>query len=265
MSCFGIGWALKKRKSAVREMGLYNLFEQFVWLILSTNDIEYSTDSQRQSYILLKATVKRGLSRPNVLCTYLLKTLLFWKCELLHESEWLTYTGLAASVLCLLDELLICVANQYLPNYFIPEFGSDDLCRCNSFMKEHCRTPLYGERSNVLLNLASLYHVVAFSDVRKNELLEKAEENFLKAMSVTDTNDAMIKVDYSMFLVHLHRYDGQFDGRVRHNEVVTVVMDVNSNNNMKLYPPSTWIRYATRDQTGERSDCPVHLSTQYRV
>ncbi|KAI0237358.1 hypothetical protein LSAT2_012137, partial [Lamellibrachia satsuma] len=46
---------------------------------------------------------------------------------------------------------------------------------------------------------------------RKHDMLEKAEEHFLKAMADTGTNDAMIKVDYSMFLVHLHRYDEATD------------------------------------------------------
>ena len=309
------------------------------------------TDSQRQGYILLKTIVMHELSRPNVLCSYHLKTLLFWQCEKIPASEWTTDTGLAASMLCVLDELLLCVASQYLPHYFIPEcnlfdhihpefltdvarilnhirseplrcvldfnkryrFGvsgilvkyrmicqaeagnlaaafSDviddatvrhdnrrkryerqqralwtfgklclkhatyiigynalcafeqlaDVTRCLTgddfdalalmtcagleigttdpleYIAEHSTD--CDQNSYVLSNLACLYHSEAFTHVRKQDMLEKAEEmlkkaeeHFLEAMSDTDTSDAMIKVDYSMFLVHLHRYDEATD------------------------------------------------------
>ena len=299
------------------------------------------TDSQRQGYILLKTIVMHELSRPNVLCSYHLKTLLFWQCEKIQGSEWTTHTGLAASMLCALDELLLCVASQYLPHYFIPEcnlfdhihpdflqdvarilnhirskplrcwldfnkryrfvvsgihvknrincqvetgnfaaassdvindvtlrhdnrrtryerqqralwtfgklclkqktyisnfnalfvfkqlagvtrcltggdFDALDLMTCAGIeigttdALEHIANlhPDCNQRSSVLSNLACLYHSKAF---RKHDMLEKAKENFLKAMSDTGTNDAMIKVDYSMFLVHLHRYDEATD------------------------------------------------------
>ena len=310
------------------------------------------SDSQRQCYILLKTIVMRELSSPNVLCSYHLKTLLFWQCEKIGALAWSTYTGLATALLSLLDELLLCVASQCLPSYFIPEcnlldhvhpdffkdvarklndirheplryvmafnqrcqliasegielthgiesfcvetgdlsdvfsdvIGDATMCHDNprkryelqqhalwtllkQYLKEkkssitayvflsqqladvtkcltgddyhkvalitcasleinatHAVDSLestaqliinFTENSHasgyVFSNLACLYHAVAFSDVRKNELLEKAEENFLKAMSDTGTNDAMIKVDYSMFLVHLHRYDEATD------------------------------------------------------
>ena len=306
------------------------------------------TDIQRQCYVLLKTIVMHELSRPDILCSYHLKTLLFWQCEKIGALAWSICTGLAASLLSLLDELLLCVANQYLPNYFIPEcnlfdhvhpdfladvartlnqirheplryvlafiqrcqliasegmevkqglhlfceetgdlsdvfsdvIGDATMCyenprkryehqqdaswalvkQCLKEQKNYIAAYLYfskqlvdvakyltGDdyhqlalvicaclenntshaidslesieqltwvfpdscygRSYTLSNLACLYHAAAFSDVRKNEMLEKAEENFLKAMSDTGTNDAMIKVDYSMFLVHLHRYD----------------------------------------------------------
>ena len=310
------------------------------------------TDSQRQCYVLLKTIVMHELSRPDVLCSYHLKPLLFWQCEKIPESEWSTDIGLAASLLCLLDELMHCVATQYLPNYFIPEcnlfdhvhpdFLTDvarklshirheplyhvldfnkrcqfsftewyfyqpghhqrmqigiladvfsdvieDATLCHDSMRKRYEQQQHAfwtqgkqylnekrdmnalfafkqlanvtrrqtggdcavlalvtcaalemdithaivqleciveklnkiekpnrdcdESSYVLSNLACMYHAVAFSDARKHEMLEKAEGNFLKAMSDTSMNDATIKVDYSLFLVHFHRNDEATD------------------------------------------------------
>ncbi|KAI0227343.1 hypothetical protein LSAT2_022172, partial [Lamellibrachia satsuma] len=79
------------------------------------------TDAQRQCYILLKTIVMRELSHFGILCSYHLKMLLFWQCEKIPDIEWSSEAGLATMFLCLLDELVYCVATHCLPHYFIPE------------------------------------------------------------------------------------------------------------------------------------------------
>ena len=79
------------------------------------------TDAQRQCYILLKTIVMHELSHFGILCSYHLKMLLFWHCEKIPDNEWSSDAGLATMFLCLLDELVYCVATHCLPHYFIPE------------------------------------------------------------------------------------------------------------------------------------------------
>ena len=63
---------------------------------------------------------------------------------------------------------------------------------------------------SLLVNLACMYHSAAFAagnEDKRQEMLQKAEENFLKAMACSGVNVAASQVDYSMFLLHLHRYE----------------------------------------------------------
>ena len=79
------------------------------------------SDAQRQCYILLKLIVMRQLKPCSVVCSYHLKTIFLWQCEKIIPSKWSLGPGLATTFLCLLDELLYCLATHHLPHYFIPE------------------------------------------------------------------------------------------------------------------------------------------------
>lgn len=112
------------------------------------------TTGQRQCYVLLKTLVMQELSHLDVLCSYHLKTLLFWQCEKISTSEWSTNIGLTSSLLCLLDELLHCVSTLYLPHYFIPE--------CNLFDQLHPDFLAYVARTLSDLRHEPLRHVLAY-------------------------------------------------------------------------------------------------------
>ena len=79
------------------------------------------TDAQRHAYILFKTLVKHELGHCSILSSYHLKNIFLWQCERIPASEWSSETGLAATLLCLLDSLLYCVSSHCLPHYFVPD------------------------------------------------------------------------------------------------------------------------------------------------
>ena len=62
---------------------------------------------------------------------------------------------------------------------------------------------------SLLGNVACMYHSAAFAagnEDKRQEMLQKAEENFDKTMECGEGNAAANQINYSMFLLHLHRY-----------------------------------------------------------
>ncbi|CAC5371213.1 unnamed protein product [Mytilus coruscus] len=80
--------------------------------------------TQLLCYVLLKLTLKRIVNTTNganeLLCSYFLKTALFWVSE---EEDINTFrlSKLYYSFTLCLDKLILWVSNCYCPNYFIPE------------------------------------------------------------------------------------------------------------------------------------------------
>ena len=128
-------------------------------------------DAQRQCYILLKLIVMRQLKPCSVVCSYHLKTIFLWQCEKTIPSKWSLGSGLAATFLCLLDELLYCLATHHLPHYFIPE---------NNLL-EHVDADFLVDAARSLSHLRRdpLQHVLAFN----------ARYRFTRLTSTTKTFD----------------------------------------------------------------------------
>lgn len=76
------------------------------------------TPVQRHILVLLKMI--KELYLPKVVCTYHLKTLLFWECEKQDQSFWREDVS-AKCLLHILDRLQECLEKQYLPHYIIPQ------------------------------------------------------------------------------------------------------------------------------------------------
>ena len=129
------------------------------------------SDAQRQCYILLKLIVMRQLKPCSVVCSYHLKTIFLWQCEKIIPSKWSLGPGLAATFLCLLDELLYCLATHQLPHYFIPE---------NNLL-EHVDADFLVDAARSLSHLRRdpLQHVLAFN----------ARYRFTRLTSTTRTFD----------------------------------------------------------------------------
>lgn len=75
---------------------------------------------QKQCLMVLKALRRKYLQEPKVIASYHLKTILFWVLESLPHCnrESLSRGSLLVK---LLDELISCVKDKNLPNFFIPE------------------------------------------------------------------------------------------------------------------------------------------------
>ena len=127
--------------------------------------------AQRQCYILLKLIVMRQLKPCSVVCSYHLKTIFLWQCEKIIPSKWSLGPGLATTFLCLLDELLYCLATHHLPHYFIPE---------NNLL-EHVDADFLVDAARSLSHLRRdpLQHVLSFN----------ARYRFMRLTSTTRTFD----------------------------------------------------------------------------
>ena len=73
--------------------------------------------------IILKEFIKVRCSPPNyVLCSYFIKTFLFWKFEVTESTFWRA-ENFRACILFLLVEFTKCIRDRELPHYFFPSFN----------------------------------------------------------------------------------------------------------------------------------------------
>ena len=63
--------------------------------------------------------LKKELSFPNVLSSYFFKTIFMWTCESVPAAEWYE-ENIVKMVLLLIDELIQCLVQKRILNYFIP-------------------------------------------------------------------------------------------------------------------------------------------------
>ena len=62
-------------------------------------------------------------TRPKLISSYMLKTLLFYSMERVPVDHWFSTDNLIKSVLGVMDELIKCLALQKCPHFFIPEIN----------------------------------------------------------------------------------------------------------------------------------------------
>ena len=73
--------------------------------------------------IILKEFIKVRCSPPNyVLCSYFIKTFLFWKFEVMESTFWRA-DNFRACISFLLVEFTKCIRDRELPHYFFPSFN----------------------------------------------------------------------------------------------------------------------------------------------
>ena len=84
---------------------------------------------QKKCYLILKALfdvhIKQDSELTKVMCSYYLKTILFWLCELLGKEQW-TYETLYDRFIDLIDSISVCFAEKRLKHYFIPDMNLID-------------------------------------------------------------------------------------------------------------------------------------------
>ena len=85
---------------------------------------------QKKCYALFKGIVGRALRIRNKLRnlevklkSYHLKTIFLWSCETIPQHAWNTTSGWTRCFLFLIDQLSICLNQQFIPGYFIPQYN----------------------------------------------------------------------------------------------------------------------------------------------
>ena len=84
---------------------------------------------QRKIYMTVKVIQKCYLKQPKVLCTYHIKTTMFWELEESVESDW-TEENIFHRTLSVLDRLQRYLKQHNLPSYFMP--NNNLISRANS-------------------------------------------------------------------------------------------------------------------------------------
>ncbi|CAC5377416.1 unnamed protein product [Mytilus coruscus] len=101
--------------------------------------------------ILLKEVVKTTNGLESLLCSYFLKTTLFWLSEEIDTKNWIPEKLLVCFEMCL-GRLVYWITHKYIPNYFIPEHNMIDR--------------LYGQQSwDELLALMSFLHEIGWQSI----------------------------------------------------------------------------------------------------
>lgn len=75
--------------------------------------------------ILLKEVIKTTKGLESLVCSYFLKTTLFWLSEEVDATNWIPEKLLDCFVMCL-GRLTYWITHKYIPNYFIPEHNMID-------------------------------------------------------------------------------------------------------------------------------------------
>ncbi|VDI45249.1 Hypothetical predicted protein [Mytilus galloprovincialis] len=94
--------------------------------------------------ILLKDVINADPTCKYLLCSYYMKTIIFWISEEIQPSEW-TPDNLIPCFMRCFRRLIYCVQYSQCPHYFIPE---------NNMFEKRFQ---YSERRDLLKNLTSLY------------------------------------------------------------------------------------------------------------
>ena len=158
------------------------------------------TPIQQIIYHLLRYVAKRTIIREwkdddKVICTYNLKTLMFWACERKSPAWWESNCVLD---LCskLLDTLMKWIKKRSCPHYFIPEWNLFDCTmkesRCNDTIE-------------TLRNIANIRHLTEwfrinyvskiFNFVFNNTILGRVKINYMTRQLALDINAASNQFD----------------------------------------------------------------------
>ena len=147
--------------------------------------------------IILKEFIKKRCSTKNqILCSYFIKTFLFWKFEELHLNSW-RKNNFRECIMYLLTEFSQCIHDGVLRHYFLPKFNLlsvkltrasqcellqlfDIIIQCDISILKECKT-LQGVWSKFLLtndNQMNIVHNEKQNILIKNDELMMGEIYF---------------------------------------------------------------------------------------
>ena len=114
-----VGCPLSSRKSLEWRLSFSIAERTLVWTFNHT---------QLQCYAVMKLILKEYIKtkcsekHKGVLCSYFIKTFLFWQFETTDPSFW-QITNLSGCIMSLLREFYICIQTGVLRHYFVPRFN----------------------------------------------------------------------------------------------------------------------------------------------
>ncbi|XP_063399939.1 uncharacterized protein LOC134684575 [Mytilus trossulus] len=171
--------------------------EEFEWRIsfsVAEKLLIYSfRHTQMLCYALLKIMLKEIIETytysKGILCSYFLKTVVFWVSEEYRGDEWQPHMILTCFMACL-ARLVYCVDHSYLPHYFIPEINllEDKLISNNATELTHLLNKFYriGPQfltySKTLSNFAQ-HHISSFNIINNFNTLYHINRKYAMEIS----------------------------------------------------------------------------------
>ena len=149
------------------------------------------SDVKIKCYIAVKALCKENLStEPKVICSYFIKTAIFWLSERMPESLW-EDGRILECILVIIKELLSCTSSGIFPNYFVPsnnmmdhlnyEQRKDAISMIESIMSDLPLAILQSKLATDTLrssgDFVTLYQILKNSDSPSNAETQLAQVN----------------------------------------------------------------------------------------
>ncbi|KAL3885274.1 hypothetical protein ACJMK2_025358 [Sinanodonta woodiana] len=127
------------------------------------------SNEQRYCYIIWKAICNQVFKGKNLLEAIYYKTVFFFACETVPAEHWRNHPG--PCIFFMLDELLKCIRERNLPNYFLPRNNLLDATDAEKL--KDAEEILRNLRSNILLYVRLLME----NTWKQTEILEKVIDN----------------------------------------------------------------------------------------
>ncbi|XP_052083676.1 uncharacterized protein LOC127721004 [Mytilus californianus] len=206
-------WPTQELKQRIKDHGVLfvpigagrHLNNDLIWRISFSVGEKYLihtfTHTQLLCYALMKILLKDVISKTqgceDLLCSYFIKTILFWLSEELPRSAWISENLIPCFMRCF-KRLIYCVEYSICPHYFIPQnnlfenkiFGHDRtklLGSLNALMKYEWRSIFFSSQMSML---------VSHFNYREISLFESNFEKIMKSivMDLLNTRDSNVYV-----------------------------------------------------------------------
>ncbi|XP_063398382.1 uncharacterized protein LOC134683185 [Mytilus trossulus] len=153
------------------------------------------THTQLLCYALMKIILK-DLIKPrhdDILCSYFLKTIIFWISEEVLPSKWKPKNMLSCFLDCF-NRLIYCVEYKTCLHYFIPEYNLFE----DRFIEEEHKTLLYTLKSIYGSPWTSIFHTETFLSYR----LQSENSNWVTLSASALSCFSYTRATYNLELIH---------------------------------------------------------------
>lgn len=156
-------------------------------LVRSWNDVK------TKCYIAVKALCKENFnSQPKVICSYFIKTAIFWLSERMPESFW-EKERILGCISAIIEELLSYTSSGTCPNYFLP----------SNNMMDHLS---YEQRKDVISKIESTMNdlPLAILQSKLGDATFKSSPDFVTLYLILKNSDSPSNAEMQMAVVNSH-------------------------------------------------------------